>query len=789
MKDTKKVTDIVESLPQGLIAWYDFKKNSRALFITGGLPVFKALFFMLEEKGLKAEQIDISQVESVPTDSPKYDYIILAGVLERTLEPQKLLNNLAQHLVDDGTMIIAAFNRFNLGQFVGDKDINTGHVLDGVDNYRQISERRMKVIGGHSYSKLELEEMINSAGLKHQQFYSVFPSLQRPQIMLAYGEQINEQFSGRIVGNYNSAETALIYKETLYDDFMKNGLLHHMAEGYLIECSKNTQPKKAQEITVQTGRKPDGALATIVYTDCVIKKPMYSSGKQALTKLIESVDYLSQHNVPILKGELTEEGYVTPYIHGQLQTEYLRQLAFSDKEAFLQKLTEIKTIIENSSRQLTPDEVDWTKFDPYWESRKEDDPDLYKWRDLAYGTPEDRASIGVVLERGYPDLASINCFETENGPLYFDQEFYVPQLSTNSIFMRTLEFVYSNCPQMYQVIKYDDLLDYFNLSRHKAFFQAQANKYIADFVNKKELASFEKMNQPDYHNLATNRFRMDYTQEEYEKLFTDIFKDAEGKKMYLFGSGDYAKKFIDKYKDQYDIAGIIDNNRDKWGTDLEGIRIYQPAQLLKEESGYKVFICIKFYDEVLAQLKKMGVSHIGIYDPRLTYPRPMKHIDTATKDAPPKKYHVGYVAGVFDMFHIGHLNLLRRAKEQCDYLIVGIVTDEQILKNKKTRPMIPFAQRFAIVQACRYVDEAVTIPINNASTEYAYKTYNFDAQFSGSDYENDPYWIATRDYLRQRGSDLVFFPYTEEISSTHLKHQLRTAAEDKASEDKSKTKN
>ena len=229
MKDTKKVTDIVESLPQGLIAWYDFKKNSRALFITGGLPVFKALFFMLEEKGLKAEQIDISQVESVPTDSPKYDYIILAGVLERTLEPQKLLNNLAQHLVDDGTMIIAAFNRFNLGQFVGDKDINTGHVLDGVDNYRQISERRMKVIGGHSYSKLELEEMINSAGLKHQQFYSVFPSLQRPQIMLAYGEQINEQFSGRIVGNYNSAETALIYKETLYDDFMKNGLLHHMA--------------------------------------------------------------------------------------------------------------------------------------------------------------------------------------------------------------------------------------------------------------------------------------------------------------------------------------------------------------------------------------------------------------------------------------------------------------------------------------------------------------------------------------------------------------------------------
>ena len=100
------------------------------------------------------------------------------------------------------------------------------------------------------------------------------------------------------------------------------------------------------------------------------------------------------------------------------------------------------------------------------------------------------------------------------------------------------------------------------------------------------------------------------------------------------------------------------------------------------------------------------------------------------------------------------------------------------MHNKKTRPVIPFEQRYAIVQGCRYVDEAVTIPADNASTEYAYRTYRFDAQFSGSDYANDQNWLAGKEWLHQQGSDLVFFPYTEEISSTMLKGQLRDSSQE-----------
>ena len=131
------------------------------------------------------------------------------------------------------------------------------------------------------------------------------------------------------------------------------------------------------------------------------------------------------------------------------------------------------------------------------------------------------------------------------------------------------------------------------------------------------------------------------------------------------------------------------------------------------------------------------------------------------------------------MFHIGHLNLLRRSKELCDYLIVGVVSDEQVMNGKRTKPMIPFDQRLAIIEGCKYVDEAVEIPANKPSSVDAFNMYHFDVQFSGSDYENDKGWLSQQDWLRKHGSDIYFFPYTEGISSSGIKQELRDQGKNK----------
>ena len=125
--------------------------------------------------------------------------------------------------------------------------------------------------------------------------------------------------------------------------------------------------------------------------------------------------------------------------------------------------------------------------------------------------------------------------------------------------------------------------------------------------------------------------------------------------------------------------------------------------------------------------------------------------------------------GTFDLFHVGHLNMFRRAKEQCDYLVVGVVSDAGVRKFKKAEPFIPFEERLEMVRSCRYVDQAEEIPLDYGGTRDAWRMYHFDVQFSGSDYVDDPSWLADKEFLEKRGAELVFFPYTEQTSSTKIK--------------------
>ena len=232
------------------------------------------------------------------------------------------------------------------------------------------------------------------------------------------------------------------------------------------------------------------------------------------------------------------------------------------------------------------------------------------------------------------------------------------------------------------------------------------------------------------------------------------------------------------YGKDIDIDAVIDNNVDNQGKDFFGIKISKPEILKQYENRtYRVIICIKNFLSVVNQLEDMGVTEYGIFDPSQMYERPRKKsiydvYDGAggkSADNKPKKYHTGYIAGVFDLFHIGHLEKFKLAKEQCDYLIVGLVTDEGVIKKKKTTPFVPFEERKAMLEACRYVDEVVEIPLEYSGSREAWKMYGFDVQFSGSDYVEDEWWLAEKEFLEQHGVDMVFFPYTESTSSSKLK--------------------
>lgn len=134
------------------------------------------------------------------------------------------------------------------------------------------------------------------------------------------------------------------------------------------------------------------------------------------------------------------------------------------------------------------------------------------------------------------------------------------------------------------------------------------------------------------------------------------------------------------------------------------------------------------------------------------------------------KIKIGYTTGVFDMFHIGHLNILKNAKEQCDYLIVGVSTDELCLSYKGKSPIIPFEERKAIIESIRYVDAVV--PQHDRDKFEAWKQLKFDVLFVGDDWKGSSFFNNQEEKFNNVGVKITYFPHTHGISSSILRDRF-----------------
>jgi len=130
---------------------------------------------------------------------------------------------------------------------------------------------------------------------------------------------------------------------------------------------------------------------------------------------------------------------------------------------------------------------------------------------------------------------------------------------------------------------------------------------------------------------------------------------------------------------------------------------------------------------------------------------------------------IGYTSGVYDLFHIGHVNLLRNAKAMCDKLVVGVTIDE-LVSYKGKQPVIPYHERIEVVRACRYVD--VAIPQNNMDKAIAAQKNNASYLFVGDDWYDTPKWKEHEIELNKVGCKVVYFPYTKGTSSTLVNKTL-----------------
>lgn len=730
---------IIHEIPKAIIKWINVSGAS-VLYIGDD----SAVLDYFNEYSLKCTSTNYRKINNeVITD--KYDIVYVDSSNEKSTQYDKIIQYAKASLSSNGTLYIAANNRLGIRYFCGDRDPYTMRNFDGIENYRRAYSKKEDNFSGRMYSKNELKIMLEKAGFEKFKFYSVFSDLNNPHIIIADEYYPNEDLANRIFPTYNYPDTVFLEEETLYQGLIDNNLFHQMANGYLIECTVNSQLSDVLYVTSSIDRGEKVATITIIHNNNMVeKKAAYPEGDQRLKDLYVNLCDLKKHGINVVNADLVDNVLSMPFINAETGQLHLKKLISQSPEKFLQEMDYFRSLILKSSDIVQEDVNDGS---------------------------------GVILAKGYIDFVPLNSFYINNDFVLYDQEAYIENLPANAIIYRMITSFYAGNPLCEQIISQDTLFKRYGLFPKMKEWQRIEHEFLVTLRKEKELSIYHEKCRRNYETVASNRLKINFSETEHKRLFEDVFSDVDNKKIILFGSGKYAERFISMYGKDYKVFAIIDNNKSKQGHTLDGIPIYAPSFISDMSAeNIKIIICIKDFMSVLMQVKEMGIMHYSVFDPGRTYPRKFISELEALPDNvnTPKKYHIGYVAGVFDMYHIGHLNLFRRAKDECDYLIVGVVPDKGVYENKHKYPIIPCDERVEIVKSCRYVDYAVELPLNCRSIQDAYKMFSFDCMFTGTDYVNDSYWLTAKEYLKKRGSDLVFLPYTEKTSSTKIRERLLT---------------
>ena len=762
--------ELVKEFSKGALVWYNFKPDCDILYLYNDKED-AAVNEFLQQKGTVTLCSCIELAEA-KLEVNRYDYIVGIDVIEECQNPAELLKACHKMLKSSGRIVLGTENRYAIKYICGDRDPYTNHSFDGTENYRRLSDADRNLIAGRCYSMAELKLMLSQAGFENDKFYSVMPSLQETQLVYAEGYEPVEELAMRYFPLYNYPDSVFLEEQYLYTDLIKNGMFHKMANAYIIECSMDGQLDDTLHATISLDRGHDNALVTSICEHDgvrnVIKRAVYKEGIHKLKEMQDNLYDLHTRGINVVDSSVENDIFIMPYVDAPVAMNELKAIAKKDRNAFLKAMDDMYELILNSSEHTG--------------IISEKDRNSADGRDL-----------GTILEKGYIDMVPLNCFydgtieDSKSRFIYYDQEFYWDNCPAKAIMYRSISIIYDGTDKEFErIMPRTELLNRYGLAECEDIWQRMSSRFTETLRKQKQLRPYYENKRIDGRILYTNREKINYSAKEYQKIFVDIFDGFDdSKKLILFGSGRFTERFLFQFAGDYNIYSIVDNNSAKWGTTMQGVPINSP-DILKDtpEKDRHIIICIKGYNGVVNQLKDMGITDYHIYDPGNDYPNKSKeHVaqslaqtgDSGLKESDmDKPYNVGYIAGVFDLFHIGHLNMFKRAKEQCRYLIVGVVSDEGVRLNKQAEPFVPFEERIEMVRSCRYVDEAVKLPLNFAGTRDMFKKYHFDVQFSGSDYEHDPAWLSEKEFLEKNGSTMVFFPYTQSTSSTKLKKAIES---------------
>lgn len=576
--------------------WYIFKKNSRVLEInadwggcTGELCNKCGSVVAVEENLYKAQGIcrrheDKDNLAVYAGDwhflmgEGLYDYVIFHDVEEywdewNDKDLSGLLRELCAFLQPEGSLLLNIANRYAMKYWCGEPRI----LLQ--PEFPDLGEEARR----HGFSKREIEEALARVeGISYKFYYPMFERHMPQQIFT--DAHLPERKSLREMELYRRYKDIMLNSEReMYDFSIKEGIFPTVAEAFLVECVKEQgQLSRINYAKISADRPRGLAMTTAIMEDKVVKIALFEEGVGHLRDMMDYQKDLQTHSIPMVPMEYSNNMVTMPLVKQKKLSEYLKYLAETDREAFVDCLDKLYDLICRSSEHVPVE-------------------------DSSFCSEAVEIEWGPILKHAYLELIDLNCFFDGNY-LFFDQEYMRGAMPAKYIMYRELLNLYYAHPEVEHYIKETDMLARFGIDKLIDVLEKEEYGNFLDKLVDKKL--YLRLMQP--HDVLAVRQEKGRQQEARRETY--LFAGCAGKTLAVIGCGTRFKRYMQQYGKRYSPDILVDNNSDKWGEEVCGVVVSKPQRLDEIDSRQlHVIICIKDYEAIEAQLLKMKIYNYRIF--------------------------------------------------------------------------------------------------------------------------------------------------------------------------------
>lgn len=753
----------LSELANGLFGWYPFKNEGTVLQVGSWFGAFTNMISLcsrsvtvLESDPYRAYMTkkrlqSLSNVKVRQQAALKYceectetfDTVIFAvdeqiDAFSDVSSYAIVIKALKRLLKKEGKLLFAVPNRLGVRYLCGAPDPYTQIRFDGITENNS---------GLYRFDREGLLRMMDDVGFSYIKMYYPMSDHHYAQVIYSDDCRPGADVLERIHIYMGQKTERLLYECELVKQLAQNGVMHCFTNSFLVEAG-DTPCNSVIYAALSAERDRDRAFATNIYADGVVeKRSLYPNGQAGLHALLQNTQELSKRGIPVLPMEEKEGKVTMKHISAPSLSQYLQEAARKNVKLFTDCMDRLRAYILDSSEQVSSEK-----------------------NSIRHLAPD--ADWGIILKKAYIEMIPVNSFWVDEDILFYDQEFTRENCPANYVLFRALRDIYTFSPEIEEYISLEEMKVRYGLSATWDIYAQEEERFQTELRRRNLYTGFYPWVKHLFGTVQENRRQLDMLEDQKERDYFNAVSNLDDRRIILFGAGRMAGHYLNRYGKEYPPVFIVDNASDKWGTQKDGFEIKSPEALLRLMPGtFRVVITMGNYEPIAAQLEEMGIGA----DSYRIFTREMDALLSAKLVNPMSdgKYHMGYVTGVFDLFHIGHLNLLRNCKSRCHYLVAGVLTDELTEHDKHKIPFISFEERMQIVSQCKYVDRVIPVDFHNTNKVDAWKELRYGCLFSGSDHEGEPYWVWLQRQLRSLGSELEFFPYTKSTSSTMLQAAIR----------------